>query len=71
MFHKIAAENFLRSLEGITTGSLGLTLPDGRYYEFAGNMPGPRADIDPDGRAVEDQKLRLRGQPFGQHDPLL
>src|SRR5437763_1551170 len=30
-----------------------------------------RPDIHSDRRAIEDQHLRRRGQPFGQHHPLL
>ena len=29
------------------------------------------ADVDADGRAVEDQHLRRGGEPFRQHHPLL
>ncbi len=32
---------------------------------------GAGADIDAHRRAIEDQKLRFGGQPFGQHHPLL
>lgn len=33
--------------------------------------PRPRANIDADSRAVENEELRIRRQPFRQHNPLL
>ena len=32
---------------------------------------GARADIDADGRRIEDQKLRIGGQPLGDGNALL
>ena len=44
-----------------------------RLGELADDIedPGARADIDADGRRIQDEELRLGGQPFGDGDALL
>lgn len=45
MFAQIAADRLLRKLDGIDSGSLDLTLPNGRTESFSGKNPGMKAKI--------------------------
>jgi cyclopropane-fatty-acyl-phospholipid synthase len=45
MLIKTATDKLLKQLAVIRYGSLKLTLPDGTEYDFAGQQPGPTADI--------------------------
>ncbi|MDB6182191.1 SAM-dependent methyltransferase [Paracoccus fistulariae] len=45
MFEQRIRSQFLRSLDGISFGQLSLTIPDGTTRVFAGDQPGPVADL--------------------------
>ncbi len=45
MFERQIRDEFLRALDGISHGSLRLTLPDGTTRDFAGTRPGPAAQM--------------------------
>jgi cyclopropane-fatty-acyl-phospholipid synthase len=52
MLKKLVADHFLKSLDHLESGSLDLTLPDGRKYLFKGAKPGADASM-----VIEDWKV--------------
>ncbi|MDS9470155.1 cyclopropane-fatty-acyl-phospholipid synthase family protein [Paracoccus sp. MBLB3053] len=46
MFERQIQDEFLRSLQAISHGSLRLTTPDGVVHDFAGYRPGPQAVLE-------------------------
>jgi len=45
MFNKLATSQFLKTLDRVQYGSIAVTLPNGRRYDFAGREAGPIAEM--------------------------
>ncbi|PZP56292.1 MAG: class I SAM-dependent methyltransferase, partial [Micavibrio aeruginosavorus] len=45
MLNRLITDRLLKCLENLEKGTLSLTLPDGKVYNFTGKLPGPNADI--------------------------